>query len=131
VRVRAEVLGTGTERSLAFHETVDVTALIAWLHKPALIAALDRQIDGEADDPASLSHEDRQRRESEALSDLLATEFEESSLVWKMQSEGLPIEHRSDCAPQAVLGLKLITAPRATEFPGTSPEHAFKVIGRR
>lgn len=57
--------------AVAYHEAVDVVGLMAFLHKSALIAALDREIDAEGDDAGSLSHEDRQRRDSEAQGDLL------------------------------------------------------------
>ena len=55
---------------LAFAEIPDTVALIAWLHRDALIAALDREIDTEADDKAALSHEARQKAEAEVMGDL-------------------------------------------------------------
>jgi hypothetical protein len=110
--------------AIAYHQRIDVVGLIAFLHKPALIAALDRQIEDEADDGASLSHEDRQRRESEAQGDLLATEYVEAELVFRAQSAGLPVEHCADISPLALLGLRLVTAPRADALP-TSPGHSW------
>ena len=50
--MRSEVRG-GEHPALAFAETHDAVALICWLHKSALIAALDREISTESDDPAS------------------------------------------------------------------------------
>jgi hypothetical protein len=100
-RASSQVIG-GAERALAFHETVDVVGLIAFIFKDALIAALDREIDAEADDAAALTHEQRQQREAEALGDLLAVEREESWFVWQAQSQGLPIEHRADISPLAL-----------------------------
>ena len=115
--------------AIAFHETTDALALVAWLHR-ALIATLDREIASEADDPAALTHEARQQREAEVMGDLLAVERDESALVWQAQSERMPVEHRADISPLALLGLRLITAPRAVPSPGSSPEHAFDIVRR-
>ncbi|MET4518122.1 hypothetical protein [Bradyrhizobium sp. I1.7.5] len=109
-------------RSLAFTETADALALVAWLHRDALIAALDREISTEADDKAALTHEARQKAEAEVQGDLLAVERDECALVWTAQAQGLPIEHRGgDISPLALLGLRLITAPRPDASPVTSP----------
>jgi hypothetical protein len=127
-RVTSEV--HAERRLLAFTEVPDAVALVAWLHKDALIAALDREIASEADDAAALSHEARQQREAEAMGDLLDIERQEAALVWLAQSQRLPVEHRADCSPLALLGLQLITAPRATSGPAaSSPLHAFDVVG--
>jgi hypothetical protein len=119
----------GERRSLAFSEQLHALALFAWVFKDALIAAIDREIDAEADDAASLSHEERQRREAEAMGDLLDIERQEAALVWRAQSEGLPVEHRADISPLALLGVRLVTAPRANPSPGTSPEHVITFAG--
>jgi hypothetical protein len=119
MRVQSEVIGAG-QRGLAFHEAIDVVGLMASLLKPALISFLDTLVDAESDDPAALSHVARQQREAEAMGDLLAVERDESALVWMAQAQGLAIEHRSACAPEAILGCRLITAPRANETPETT-----------
>jgi hypothetical protein len=108
-------------RSLAFAEVPDTVALIAWLHKDALIKRLDELIGAEADDGAALSHEQRQQAEAEVMGDLLAVERDEVALTWQAQAQNLPIEHRADINPVALLGLRLITTPRATGLPATSP----------
>jgi hypothetical protein len=95
--------------------------LIAFIFKDALIAALDREIDAEADDKAALTHEARQQREAEAMGDLLSIEREEAALTWSAMEQGLPVEFRPDISPLALLGLQLRTEARATEAPGTSP----------
>jgi hypothetical protein len=117
--VRSEV--HGEQRSLAFHETVDVIGLFASLLKPTLISALDALVDAEADDPASLSHEDRQLRTAEIMGDLLSAERDEASLTWLAQSQGLPVEFRPDINPLAILSIELRTTPRADALPETSP----------
>jgi hypothetical protein len=48
------------------------------------------------------------------MGDLLAVERDEATLVWQAQAQGLPVEHRSDINPVALLGIVLVTAPRAT-----------------
>jgi hypothetical protein len=43
------------------------------------------------------------------------------------------IDWRADTSPQALLGVRLVNAPRANPSPGTSREHAFDIVmpGRR
>jgi hypothetical protein len=59
------------------------------------------------------------------MGDLLAVERDEAAFVWRALSEGLPVEHRSDINPAALLGVRVVTAPRADASPGTSPGHSF------
>ena len=118
-RVQAEVYGA--ERSLAFHEAVDVVGLVAFLLRPTLISALDALVDEEKDDAASLSHEERQRQEAQVRSDVLAVERDEAALTWRAIDDKLPVEFRSDINPIAVLQVQLRTAPRAIDGPTTSP----------
>ena len=94
-----------------------------------LVAKLDAEINSEADDAAALSHEAREKAEAEVMADLLATERDESWLVWKAQAENLPVEHRADISPLALLGLRLVTAPRPAALPGTSAAMAIDFIG--
>ncbi len=54
------------------------------------------------------------------MADLLAVEYEESAFVREAQAQGLPIEYRSDCAPQCILAVKLIVTPRADALPTTT-----------
>jgi hypothetical protein len=109
--------------SLAFGETHDLLPLFAWLHRDALIKALDREIDTEADDGASLTHEARQKAEAEVMGDLLAVERDEAALTWQAQDQRLPVEHRSDINLVALLGCVIVTALR-TNGGGSSPDHA-------
>ena len=43
------------------------------------------------------------------------------------------IDWCADTSPQALLGVRLVNAPRANPSPGTSPQHAFDIVmpGRR
>jgi len=106
-----------------FVQQTDV-ALFAWMHKPALIAALDREIDNESDDKSALTLEVRQKREAEVLGDLLDTERQEATLMFRGWSEGLPITPRADHVPVAVLGVVLVASVPAVSS-GTSPGYSF------
>jgi hypothetical protein len=55
------------------------------------------------------------------MADLLSVERDEAALTWSAMEQRLPIEFRPDISPLALLGLKLVTAPRADAFPETSP----------
>ena len=46
-----------------------------------------------------LTHDAREKAEAEVMGDLLNIERQEAALVWRGQNEGLPVEHRSVCAP--------------------------------
>jgi hypothetical protein len=128
MRVQSSVYNTGTP-AIAFAEVPDTVALLAWAFRDALIARLDAEIDAEADDAAALTHEQRQQREAEAQGDLLAIERDESWLVWSAQAQNLPVEHRADINPVALLGVRLVTAPTVNRQ-GTSPEHVITFGGR-
>jgi hypothetical protein len=113
-RVQSEVYNA-QPGAVAYHEAVHATALVAFLVPEILIKRLDALIDSEADDAAALSHEARQQRQAEVQGDLEAVEYEEAALVFRGQAEGLPIEHRADCAPKCILGVELLVSPRASE----------------
>ncbi|MFZ0849995.1 MAG: hypothetical protein WAO08_12415 [Hyphomicrobiaceae bacterium] len=108
--------------SFAATETVDTLALFAWLHRDQLIAALDREIDAEADDASALTHEAREQQAAEVQADLLDIERQEASLMFRAWADGLSIQPRPDLAPAAWLGVQLVTAAPAQ--PGSSPMHA-------
>jgi hypothetical protein len=127
VQVQVQVFNAQPE-AIDFAEVPDMLAIDAWRNRDALIAALDREIVAEADDKAALSHTDRELRTSETMSDLLAVERTEAALVWSAQAQSLPVEHRGDISPQALLGVALVTAPRAIDGPTTSP-FAYDVVG--
>jgi hypothetical protein len=131
VQLRSEVYNAQAG-AIAFAAVPDAVALVAWALKDALIKKLDAEIDSEADDAAALSHEARQKAEAEVREDLLSVERDESALVWRAMDEKLPVEHRHDCSPQAILQVQLITAPHATNGP-TSPDHGYDIVlgGRR
>jgi hypothetical protein len=93
--------------SFAATDVVDVLGLFAFVQKAALLKALDALVDDEQDDAAALSHEARQQQEAEVMGDLLAVERDESWFVWRAMDERLPVDHRADCSPLAILGCTL------------------------
>ena len=120
MRVQSEVFNA-QPGAVGFAEMPDVVGLFAWLHRDALVAALDREIVEASDDKAALTHEQRQLRTDELQRDLLAVERTEAALVWRAVAEQLPVWFRADISPLAVLGIELRTVPRAIDGPTTSP----------
>jgi hypothetical protein len=99
--------------SLAVTEVPDVlAALTCWLHKNELLAKLDGLVTEEQDDAVALSATERETRSAVVMGDLLAVEYDEARLVEQAQADKLPCEHRSDCAAQAILQVRLVTATR-------------------
>jgi hypothetical protein len=110
--------------SFTVTEVPDVLGLFAAVHKTALLAYVDALVTEEADDAAALSATERETRAAVVVGDLLACEYDEARLVWQAQADKLPCEHRSDCAPQAILQVRLETAPRV-EATGTTPGYSW------
>jgi hypothetical protein len=104
---------------VGFVTLIDTAALMAWLHRDALLKRVDAEITAEADDTVALSPAKRQKQGAEVMGDLLAAERDEAALVWRAQGDGLPVEHRADASPLAVLGVKLVAAKADTPS-GTS-----------
>jgi hypothetical protein len=115
---RSQVYNVDTP-AVAFAEVPDTLALFAFLHKEALTKKLDALIDEEAD-KAAMSYDARKKAENVVLGDILAVERDESALVWSAMAQGLPVLHRRECSPLAILQCALATAPRA-EVQGTTP----------
>ncbi|MGY4252933.1 hypothetical protein ACVI1L_000001, partial [Bradyrhizobium sp. USDA 4516] len=114
--------------AVGFAEVPDTLGSDLWKNEDAWIAAFDRELASEADDKAALSPAERQKREAEVLSDLLAVERDESALVWRAMGEQLPVTHRADCSPLAILQCELVTAPRGSGSPGTTPGLSFDLL---
>ena len=100
--------------------------MLAWLHKPTLIAAFDREIDAEADDKSALSHEAPEKREPDVMAHLLAVERDECFFVWMAMSQNLPVEFRADTNPLAILSVRLVTAAKVISQ-GSSPQHVREI----
>lgn len=119
-RYQADVIG-GAERALAFHESFNGLGVLAWLMKDQLLKKLFELADESGDDQAALSHEARQTAEAQLLGDILAQERIESEIVWLLMAQGGNVEHRADCAPQAILGVQLKTNKLNGAPPTSSP----------
>lgn len=109
----------------------DAVALMAWAFKDQLIQRLDAEITTESDDARAMSHGQRQQAEAETQTDLLEVERHEAALTWAAQAQGLPVEHRANISPLAILQVRLVTTPRSNALPGTSAGHAFDIVGAR
>lgn len=88
--------------------SIDVQAVLAWLHRDALIAAVEAEIDAIADDENAMTDRQRAEKLAEIAADLLATEHEEARLIEAAAAEGVIISPRKDIAPAAVLGVKIV-----------------------
>lgn len=84
---------------------IDVEALICWLHRDALIAAIEKAIDEDADESSALSDEERATRISKAKREMLAVQREEEIFFGLCKARGLAVSRRADADPRAVLGL--------------------------
>ena len=125
-RVQSEVIAE--QRALAFAQVPDTLALVAWLHRDALIKKLDEEIASEADDKAALTHQARRERTDELNLDLLAVERDESALVWQAQAQGALIEHRADCSPLAILQVRLVGTSATNGREPSSWMHAWDLF---
>lgn len=91
----------------------DLLGLFAWLNHDALIDALCAKAAEAADDQHALGAIERAEKEAEIMTDVLALEREEVSLIWAAEAEGLTIEFRPDVSPEAVLGIEITVAAPA------------------
>jgi hypothetical protein len=91
--------------SVVLPETLDASALMAWALGPALVAAVEREIDELSDDDKALTAEMRKQRAEEISAEILAVEREEEALVEMAEAQQLPITRRTDADPRAVLGV--------------------------
>lgn len=89
----------------------DAMATLAWLHRDALIAALDREIEAEADDESALTDEERAKQEATLLADILHNERVEAELVWRTADDGAPLAFRDGISAEAVLGIAAVAKP--------------------
>ncbi|MGY4254585.1 hypothetical protein ACVI1L_001653 [Bradyrhizobium sp. USDA 4516] len=115
--------------AVGFAQMPDTLALFAWLHRDALIAALDREIDECADDDEALTAEQRREREIEIERDMLATAREEVALINLAKKQGVPADHRVDCSPLAILQIEWVTAPPPATREGVGEAGLARTIG--
>ena len=117
------------ERGIAFAQVLDTAAVFAWLHRDALLAAIDKEVMACADDKAALPDDEREVRLAQVEADMLATERDEAELVMAAQAQGLSCDHRPDCNPLAILSCALITRPNGGHMPETTDGYSYNLIG--
>jgi hypothetical protein len=93
----------------------DVLALVAWLHRDALVTAVEREISDAADDEHALTATQRAERVAQIERDLFAFEFEECRQIEAAAEAGSLILPRADVDPRALLGLSP-DVPAPTRF---------------
>jgi hypothetical protein len=110
----------GAPAAVVFVEVPDVIGIFSTVLKDQFIAWLAADVDRNADPKGALSHEARQQQETELMGDLLDVERQEAALTWSAIEQSLPVQF-GNINPLAILGCRLITAPRADASPETSP----------
>jgi hypothetical protein len=93
--------------AIGFSAVPDV-ALVAWLHKDALIEAVTREIDAAARDDIARPL-DREVEIGKLVENLLLTERAEAAATFRAWSDGLPVPAREDISPLALLDLMLVS----------------------
>ncbi len=88
--------------------------VIAWMHQDALVAAIEREIDAEAEfNHGAMSDDDRKFELMRLADERLELEHEEEALIRQAADEGVEITRRRGADPRAVLGLsKTMPAPK-------------------
>jgi hypothetical protein len=109
--VPARVHNSSDPAAIVFVDVPDAHGLIAWVHKDALLKALDKELTDCADDVNALTDEQRQKQEATILGDILAVEREECALIELATAQGVNVAYRDDTDPRAFLGVTLIAAP--------------------
>ncbi len=82
---------------------------LAWLHRDALIAALDREIDA-LGVVGGLTDAKRASRTAELRAAILDIERVEEGVIEAALSEGTVIARRPDASPLAILGIRFVGA---------------------
>jgi hypothetical protein len=114
-------------------EVSDAMALVAWLHRDALLAKIEAAIIEQSDDAAALTTLQREQQSAQIASDRLEVERQECSLVWRMQHDGAAVEFRSDTDIRAVLGiaLEITDQPQGAFGMAAAYSHIIEILGPR
>jgi hypothetical protein len=100
-------------KGFAVLQSPDALALFCWLHKDALIAALESEVDLLADDLSQRIFEERATRIAALRAQLLEAERVEEALVCASEQSDAPVLRHNAADPRAVLGLSsALPAPR-------------------
>ena len=82
---------------------------MAWLHRDAMLAALDREVDALGIE-GGLSDAERGRRTAELRERLSSLERAEEGAIVAAAEAGQDIPRRADASPLAVLGVRIVDA---------------------
>ncbi|MFD2185004.1 hypothetical protein [Rhodoplanes azumiensis] len=106
---------------------VDVVALLAWVCKDQLLAALDREVAEISDDAAALSDAERAEALATIERDQLAVEREEEAIARQIEQTGSSVRRRVDADVRAVLMVEEVDVkvaadpPRPAQITGWEP----------
>ena len=95
-------LGDDYRGSRPHFEYPDALGVLAWLHKDALLAAIERDIRAAGDDENAISEADRIARDAALSAEILDLEYTECAAIWQNGDIDLL---RPDCSPEAILGI--------------------------
>jgi len=116
----AQLFNISERGAIGFASTVDGLALTCWLHKDALIAAVNREIDKYAQDSIAMSPATKEKAAAEMAQTLLALEHSICRLIDVGLEQKLPIEYGEEAAG-AMMGITLRTVPPPPASPGSNP----------
>ena len=119
----AQLFNTSDRAAIGFASAVDGLALTCWLHKDALIAAINREIDAHAQDAVAMSPAAKEMAAAEMSQTLLDLEHSICRLIDVGLVQKLPVEYGSE-DPAAMLGVALRTVPLPSPQQGSSLERA-------
>lgn len=89
----------------AQREHADIAGFLIWALKPAIVRAIESEIDESADDESALDDAERAERIAAAKAERLRLEREEESLILMAGERGQRVERRPDVDLRALLGL--------------------------
>lgn len=110
--------------ALAFSQTIDALGVMCWLWPHQILQKISAGLDEVSDDKNSLDERQRSEMEATITADALLIERSECSLIWHAEAAGEIIDWRGDTSPQALLGVRLVTAPRV-EASGSTPGYSW------
>ena len=109
VQVGVVVVGA---QGVTIGDAPDPMALIAWVHRDALVAGVEALVDAAAD-PAALDEKARRDRIAALASEILGVERGEEAAIEAIEAAGLQFVRRPEADPRAVLNLAgELLAPR-------------------
>jgi len=96
---------------VGFTETIDVPGLLINANRPAIEAALDKEITLVIGDAKTMTRSEKEAAASRVQSQILPIERIEAFWTWAAMEDRLRVECRGDMSPQAILGIELRTVP--------------------